>query len=290
VSEKHSWRVKGYEVWHLVLETEPGRIYELISPPLSGAPADSAMLGNYTAALYDTGWASTSSYTGLHVTANAACLLDVDYDHRYAGAGASAAAVLRLLLVWDQFHDQLRKLFSQRSATAIYCKSFSASFPELYEAVARDWETLTIAQAEELLQAHSQDLFTHKRSSDFVGRRDGYRNMPVNVCKFLDVDCCQECDKNEKAKWSGVEFRIFDTRFGEAMRLIVVFVQALVGKLCDLRAKGQLAEALPAPSGTGAGGAEPLFAWLGLEWEPFRRVFVETAHGKEVGKKRRGSR
>ena len=60
------------------------------------------------------------------------------------------------------------------------------------------------AQEEELSKTNRAEIWSEPD-------RDGFRNVGVNVCHILNIDCCVNCDKNSpEHKHSGVEFRAFD--------------------------------------------------------------------------------
>jgi len=62
--------------------------------------------------------------------------------------------------------------------------------------------------------------------------RDGYRNFAINVCHLLDMDCCQNCTKNDIPKFGAVEFRMFNSEFGASMRLAIMLFQRIVQQSC----------------------------------------------------------
>jgi len=201
-----------------------------------------------------------------HVHVQARCLLHED-------------RLVPMLLMWERFHTAITKLIQARPwAGERFAMSMADKHPLLMAELQQRWLQATTGVgllASNLTQESLNSLF--RRHAQFEGGqirndRDGYRRMALNVCHLLHVNCCLSCEKNAVPKFGAVEFRVFNTEFGEPLRLLVALAERLVQTTCT-KPLDELQPFLLLPGSEQSPDAAPLIKFLKLDPAAFHRVF-----------------
>lgn len=249
--------------WSFVEESDPGPLYELIAPMLASEEEV-----YFASAVSDTLSQDFKggNYAGLHITIDSECLL--------AGHGEG---LVSLLLIWERYYNELARIFAHRPGMAVYGRPLIDKHPSLLAYLQDRWEQGSQAQKEDLAAAFRRLAGNMKGPRGplmRVSERDGYRNLAVNVCHLLQVDCCWDCDKNLVAKHGGLEFRLFDFSHGKKLRYAIMVAERLVQSLCIMPPKSHLRPLLALPGVSPATDVLPLLDFLQINATEFHMASV----------------
>lgn len=176
--------------------------------------------------------------------------------------------LLRLLLIMEQFHDQLAETVRSADCQKSWSASMPRNNPRLLRDLRRSWHRNSSKEG------FLVKLF-HKHSNSFeveeLDEYQGYRNLAVNVCHLLDVPCCMDCGKNNVAKFGYLEFRLFNSEFGSNMELAISLAQRLTKAACTLPLNDL--DSLIAPDKDEVPHISSLFDFLNLDISEFSRAF-----------------
>jgi len=180
--------------------------------------------------------------------------------------------LIGLLLLWEKYHDALKQLIQARYRSQYFARSLSQGNPELLVSLQKRWAGQSNSAEQSLsdiFRSHEHNIVSMKDD------RDGYRNFAVNVCHVLNISCCRNCPKNLVPKFGGVEFRLFNTEFGEPMRLAMSLFQRLVQRSCTMPL-AKFHEWTLNLGGTRAAEVTPFFELLGLNATRLHLLFSSS--------------
>lgn len=156
-------------------------------------------------------------YSSFQSHVEARCLLEDD-------------RVIGLMLLWEKYQEALKDLIDLRWRGPDFARSLTTGNPILLRKLQERWAQPVAGVTAEAVTA----LFVEQIQDidNIKDERDGYRNFAINVCHLLDIDCCQNCTKNDTPKFGAVEFRMFNSEFGASMRLAIMLFQRIVQQSC----------------------------------------------------------
>eukprot|EP00747_Dinoflagellata_sp_TGD_P167913 gnl/TRDRNA2_/TRDRNA2_193225_c0_seq1.p1 gnl/TRDRNA2_/TRDRNA2_193225_c0~~gnl/TRDRNA2_/TRDRNA2_193225_c0_seq1.p1 ORF type:complete len:398 (+),score=48.40 gnl/TRDRNA2_/TRDRNA2_193225_c0_seq1:63-1256(+) len=205
-----------------------------------------------------------------------------------------------LLLLWENFHDVLSLAMKARPVSLGYSAKMSEKNPKLLAYLQEGWAKVQLNNrklkdqnltGEETAWPHeSLDLAFRRFENSTINRqvsrfgpglrRDGYRMFALNVCHVLNVNCCHDCEKNKTPKFGYVEFRLFNTEFGQASRHAIALAERLVQASCTASIE-DLNRLIMLPSSERVPDAERLLQFLGLDRE-FLSAFSAPNHLRDL--------